>query len=377
MEPTDREAPGLPSERAADVRGKRALVLSGGGITGFLYEVGVLAGLEEAHASGAPFGGQFGLIVGTSAGAVAAALIANGVRPAEIFRALRDDLDSPFNFRPEDVYGAVGGAPRLVGQFTVALLGAIGRVIRQRGRPTLAAILADFQAHHPPGFYSTEPLERTLCGRFERLGYAHYFQELTTALYVTAVDIDTGERLVFGDPTLRDVHICRAVAASCAIPIFFRPIRIGDRDVVDGAIGDATPIDIAVERGATHIIYINPLVPIRNDRTELCLPLDGGFCGRLTEMGVGWIGSQALRLVLAAKLRDALRAVGARQPDLVVHVIQPAQDELPMFMHNVMAFSARREILDYGYACGRRAAGSITGPTQAGHGGPAATVVGR
>jgi hypothetical protein len=28
-----------------------------------------------------------------------------------------------------------------------------------------------------------------------------------------------------------------------------------------------------------------------------------------------------------------------------------------MFLHNVMSFAARRELLDYGYACGRRAAG--------------------
>jgi bacterioferritin-associated ferredoxin len=34
---------------------------------------------------------------------------------------------------------------------------------------------------------------------------------------------------------------------------------------------------------------------------------------------------------------------------------QPAQDALPMFMHNVMSFAARRELLAYGHQCGRRA----------------------
>ncbi len=187
------------------------------------------------------------------------------------------------------------------------------------------------------------------------LGYAHHFDELTTRLYVTGADIDTGERLVFGDGDLRRVHICRAVAASCAIPIFFQPIRVGDHDVVDGAVAEATPLDIGADRGAHRIVYVNPLVPIHNDRTKLCLPLDGGHCARLVEKGVGWIGEQALRMLLAAKLSDSLAALHSRYPDLVIHSIQPSRDELPMFMHNVMSFAARRELMAYGYECGRRA----------------------
>src|SRR5439155_521128 len=81
---------------------RRALVLAGGGIIGVLYEIGVLAALEEAFPPG-PFNQHFDLFVGTSAGAVTAAFVANGAQPSEMFRALRDDLDSPFNFRPEDV----------------------------------------------------------------------------------------------------------------------------------------------------------------------------------------------------------------------------------------------------------------------------------
>jgi predicted acylesterase/phospholipase RssA len=340
--------------------GTTALVLSGGGITGFLYEIGVLAAFEEALGP-APMGQYFDLFVGTSAGAVVAALLANGASPGEIYRALADDLDSPFNFRPGDVYGmAARDIGQLVAQFMRPLLGAIGRALR-RPRPTLAGMLADFQEHHPPGFYSTAPLEQTLCERFTALGYAHHFDQLGRALYVTGTDIDTGERLIFGAAGFRDLHICRAVAASCAIPIFFQPIGVGDRDVVDGAIAEATPLDIAVEHGARHLIYLNPLVPIRNDRTKLCLPLDGGHCGRLSEKGVGWIGEQALRLLLATKLADTRAALLSRYPELVIHTIQPEPHELPMFMHSVMSFAARRELLTYGLDTGRRSVQQVMG----------------
>src|SRR2546426_5404188 len=136
-------------------RERRALVLAGGGIIGVLYEIGVLAALEEAFPPG-PFNQHFDLFVGTSAGAVTAAFVANGAQPSEMFRALRDDLDSPFNFRPEDVFGAPAGSMiQLFTRFARPLLGAVGGAIRRGTRATLASMLADFQAHHPPA--STRP----------------------------------------------------------------------------------------------------------------------------------------------------------------------------------------------------------------------------
>jgi predicted acylesterase/phospholipase RssA len=136
--------------------------------------------------------------------------------------------------------------------------------------------------------------------------------------------------------------------------IFFEPIRIGERDIVDGAVAEV-PLDITADRGRV-IIYVNPLVPLHNDRTTLCLPLDDGHCARLAEKGVGWIGEQTFRMLLAARLTDSLAALRSRHPDLAIHSIQPGRDELPMFMHNMMSFDARRELLEYGYQCGERAA---------------------
>lgn len=63
---------------------RTALVLAGGGITGFLYEVGVLAALDEL--AGRAVSIDFDLYVGTSAGGVLAALLANGARPGNILK---------------------------------------------------------------------------------------------------------------------------------------------------------------------------------------------------------------------------------------------------------------------------------------------------
>jgi hypothetical protein len=61
-------------------------------------------------------------------------------------------------------------------------------------------------------------------------------------------------------------------------------------------------------------------------------------------------------MFLAAQLPAALVAVQARHPGLVVQSIEPFADELPMFLHHAMSFDARRELLEYGYACGQRTA---------------------
>ena len=163
----------LTSAPSDHCRRKTALVLAGGGITGFLYEVGVLAALDEL--AGGVASNDFDVYVGTSAGAVLAALLANGARPREIFEAvIRDQSGSPFYFQSRDILGVGPGGPlRMMGQFARATFGTVGRALRAKQRPSFAQMFADFQEHHPPGFYSTEALEKTLCDRFSVLGYSH------------------------------------------------------------------------------------------------------------------------------------------------------------------------------------------------------------
>ena len=90
--------PSSTSTQPNQPRRKTALVLAGGGITGFLYEVGVLTALDEL--AGRALSNDFDVYVGTSAGAVLAALLANGAHAAEIFAAMtQNEAGSPFYFR--------------------------------------------------------------------------------------------------------------------------------------------------------------------------------------------------------------------------------------------------------------------------------------
>lgn len=55
-----------------------------------------------------------------------------------------------------------------------------------------------------------------------------------------------------------------------------------------------------------------------------------------------------MRLLFSVEVSAARKALAATHRDVRLSVVSPARDEVPMFMTNVMSFSARREILAYG-----------------------------
>src|ERR687887_474679 len=81
---------------------KRGLVLAGGGVVGGMYEVGALAALDEALPGFRA--NEFDVYVGSSAGAVVTSLMANQVRPLDLYRILEEGRDDPLNFHRGAVY---------------------------------------------------------------------------------------------------------------------------------------------------------------------------------------------------------------------------------------------------------------------------------
>jgi len=116
---------------AEDRRGTLSLVLAGGGITGAMYEFGALQALDHFF-SGAFRVNDFDIFVGTSGGAVVAALMANRVPPGDVGRAIIHNTDSPLNFK-QDHLETVSVRARLS-----KLAGALGKegevLITRRGK---------------------------------------------------------------------------------------------------------------------------------------------------------------------------------------------------------------------------------------------------
>jgi NTE family protein len=97
------------------------------------------------------------------------------------------------------------------------------------------------ERQHSPAIYLEEPLREVV----KSVAGEQRFDELKKTLLVNTVDIGRGSQIVWGLPGLRDVSVTDAVYASCALPGFYPPGRIGDRLCVDGGVLDNLPVSIA------------------------------------------------------------------------------------------------------------------------------------
>ncbi|WP_027058677.1 patatin-like phospholipase family protein [Mesorhizobium loti] len=70
-------------------------------------------------------------------------------------------------------------------------------------------------------------------------------------IHIIATDLFSGEAVVLSRGSAAD-----AIAASCAIPVAFAPVRIGERLLIDGAVTSNTPVRVAVGLGASRLIVL-------------------------------------------------------------------------------------------------------------------------
>ena len=225
-------------------------MLGGGGFTGAVYEIGALRALDLLSVNRSVT--DFDIYVGTSAGSFVAAMTANGVSPEEMMRVLDRQAPTPFpeialgtllSLNLRELAGKAAPFPWRAGQARLRSRATSGRSPRSTscsGSPRGCR----------PGLYSGHGIEdyvrRVLDGRRT---HRRLPRGSTRELYITATDLDTCERVVFGSDGFDDVPISTAVRASTALPMVYEPVRVGDRELVDGGLISTTNLDLAVEAG--------------------------------------------------------------------------------------------------------------------------------
>ncbi len=330
-------------------KSKIAFCLAGGGITGSMYEIGCLTALDEFFEENCSVN-QFDIFVGTSAGAFIASLIANGYKPRELYNDIIKDSNSTLDFRRKNIYDLrwaeiFKAFARLFKRcFSLARYGWI-----HRRHATLMDLLSILQEFIPPGIFSLNNLDKYVAGLFYPEGKTNDFRNLKKELYISATELDTGKRWVFGEEGHDTVPISKAVAASVAVPIFFRPFRINGHEFIDGSVSKVAHLDIALNHGAELIIIINPTVPFENDLSKVCLPTFDGECARLAEKGMGFISDQARRIETKTRFELGFERFKNAHPEVDYLVIQPKTSESLLFLQNVMDFDSRKIVLNYGY----------------------------
>ena len=330
-------------------RSKTALVLGGGGFTGAVYEIGALRALDLLSVNRTVC--DFDIYVGTSAGSLVAALTANGVTPEQMMRVVNRQQPLPFadvdlgtllrpNYREFIAKGLklpihLAGIARSVGRN----LGAFSSV-------DLGIALAEAL---PSGLYTGAGMEKYVRTVLEEDGRTNDFRDVRPELYLAATDLDTCERIVLGAEGWDDVPISTAVHASAALPMVYEPVRVHDRELVDGGIVSTTNLDIAVEAGARLIIVVNPLVPYVNDFTKEIPTLLGTRVRRVSDMGFPKIAYQTFKLVAYQRLHEMARQWQERYPGVDIILVEPEPDDELMFQTNILNFNKRLDVARHGF----------------------------
>jgi predicted acylesterase/phospholipase RssA len=328
---------------------KTALVLGGGGFTGAVYEIGALRALDLLSVNRSV--NQFDVYIGTSAGSLVAALTANGVTPEQMMRVVNDQVPQPFRdinldmlLRPNYLEFVTKGI-----RLPLTLLGLVrtlGGNLRSMSTVDVAIALADAL---PSGVYSGSGIEeyvRTVLSDPDR---TDSFAELASELYLVATDLDTCERIVMGGEGWDDVPISSAVRASTALPMVYKPVRLKDRELVDGGIVSTTNLDIAVEAGAKLIVVLNPLVPYVNDFKTEIPTLFGTRTRRVSDMGFPKIGYQTFKLLAYQRLHEMATHWRERYPGVDIILIEPDPDDELMFQTNILNYASRIAVARHGF----------------------------
>jgi predicted acylesterase/phospholipase RssA len=346
--PKRKSASKRPSGRGA--RGSRtALVLGGGGFTGGVYEIGALRALDLLAVNRTV--NEFDVYVGTSAGAFVASLAANGVTPEEMMRVANRqvptsirDIDLGTLMRPNYVEFAKSTA-----LLPLRMVGLGRTLLSQLGELSVMDVAIGLAEGLPSGLYNGRGLEQYVAEALSDPDRTNDFRMLDNELFLTATDLDTCERIVFGSEGWDDVPISRAAAASTALPIVYKPVEIGGRQLVDGGIRSTTNVDIAVEQGAKFVVVVNPLVPYVNDFQKVIPTITGSRVRRVSDMGFPQIGYQAFKLLAHQRLHEAVKHWKEKYPGVDIILIEPDPNDELMFDTNILNFGKRLEIARHGF----------------------------
>ncbi len=337
------------TSRRRPKRSKSALVLGGGGFTGGVYEIGALRALDLLSVNRTV--NEFDVYVGTSAGAFVAAAVANGVTPEEMMRVIVQQVPTPFpdarissllrpNYREFLTRGAM---------LPLRVTRLVRNLVRDLGQLSAVDVVVGLAEALPSGLYSGEGIERYVRTILSDPDRTDDFRLLPNELYLASTDLDTCERIVFGAEDWDDVPISKAVSASTALPMIYRPVKVKDRELIDGGILSTTNLDIAVEAGAKFIVVVNPLVPYVNDFERKIPTITGSRVRRVSDMGFPQIGYQSFKLLAYQRLHELARRWEDRYPGVDIILIEPEPNDELMFQTSIMNYSSRVDIARHGF----------------------------
>ncbi len=258
----------------------KALVLSGGGITGIAWELGILFGLEESGVNINP-----NLIVGTSAGSSIGAQITSGLKLEKLYNLqltpIEDTKETQVQFEGHEFRKMMAAA---------IMSSPDSKTARIRiGEAALAA--------------KTMSEERRLELIASRLPSHDWDPE--SNLIINSVNAETGEWVTFDNNS--NVPLLLAVAASSAVPGIYPPTTINGQRYIDGGMSSGTNADLAKGYDLVLIIVAEP---------TMIHPPMGPTMHRITfEDELGELKKAGSKFMVITPDKDSLEAKGPNPLD--------------------------------------------------------------
>jgi NTE family protein len=220
---------------------KVGVVLGAGGLTGMAYHAGTLAALADAG-----FDARTAqLVVGTSAGSVMGATLRAGFPPKDLLARATNRPMTAEGQRLASRVGAPGPPPRRPRVALGSRPASPGLLLRGRPGLALAGLL-------PAGSFPTD----AIVARVRAMADGPWPE---APLWICAVRLSDGKRVVFGRDVVPGVDVGSAVAASSAIPGFFEPVAIGEHRYVDGGTHSPTNADLLAGEGFDIVVISSPM----------------------------------------------------------------------------------------------------------------------
>lgn len=303
---------------------KVGLVLGAGGVLGGAWLTGGLSALAR-ETDWDPGGAEY--IVGTSAGSMIGALVAAGVPPWFMVAHSRgeefDGLTGPDGRPAADADRSAGAVFRLHRGLPALGPGSLRMAVTALSNPLRHTPLQMVAGWLPSGFVSTDSLKETVRRAVPGSWVEH------PNYWAVACDYESGRRTPFGRVGSPRAEISDAVAASCAIPGFYRPVKIGRRRYVDGGVCSVSNLDLVAGRGLDLVICLNPLTSPSEGSTAAG-PLD-------------WLPAITRRASRARREREERKV---RRFGTEVAVIEPTAEDQAAMGRNWMSTERRQQVIE-------------------------------
>lgn len=300
--------------------------LSGGGLEGFLFQLGSLHALNLAL-SGRSMN-DIDVYSGISSGSILAASLASKVPLSEIVDSMYRRSKTMPHFKASMLYDLA---------------------IKDMGKRFLSQMLSwdgldptkwsqNFARSIPTGFFKGDSLKNYIKQTIESYGGKDRFGSTERELFIGGTDQDTFEHVVFGLPPWDQVSISDAVRASCSLPPFFTPARLEQRLFIDGQITKTCNLELTVRRGCNLIFIIDPMQPFAYH-----MP------GTVEKLGGFFTLIQAIKTLVQTRFRTTLSHATVRYPDVDFLVFQP-YDECAALMSGLpMKYRVNTQIIEMAF----------------------------